>query len=194
MSSRAVSTATLRRSRKSAAATLARLSKCARSFRSAIASSLSRNRSRTRAPSTGLFLVFSPWNNADVWSARQRLREEVDIHEHISQALAMAGQTAHPNIVAYIDSWEEEGTLYLRTEFCEGGNFAHFLREYGRHYPRLDEGRVWKVLAEISNVSVASSSISPGCIYVHGTDFVCRAWPSSTHAASSISTSSRRTS
>ncbi|KAL1673743.1 hypothetical protein EV122DRAFT_282658 [Schizophyllum commune] len=82
---------------------------------------------------------------------RQRLREEVDIHEHLSQALAMAGQTAHPNIVAYIDSWEEEGTLYLRTEFCEGGNFAHFLREYGRHYPRLDEGRVWKVLAEISN-------------------------------------------
>lgn len=82
---------------------------------------------------------------------RQRLREEVDVHEHLSQALAMTGQSAHPNIVSYIDSWEESSTLYLRTEFCDGGNFSHFLREYGRAFPRLDEGRVWKVLAEITN-------------------------------------------
>lgn len=78
---------------------------------------------------------------------RLRLREEVDILQH----LTTGGQ--HPNILAYIDSWEEDEALFIRTELCELGNFAHFLWEYGKAFPRLDEPRVWKVFADLSNVS-----------------------------------------
>lgn len=75
-----------------------------------------------------------------------RLREEVDI---LSSLSASGG---HPSVLAYIDSWEEEETLYIQTELCALGNFAHFLLAYGRVYPKLDEGRVWRILAELSGV------------------------------------------
>ncbi|CCM00272.1 uncharacterized protein FIBRA_02302 [Fibroporia radiculosa] len=75
---------------------------------------------------------------------RLRLREEVDILAHLS------ARGGHANVLAHIDSWEEEETLYIRTELCSLGNFAHFLTAYGRAYPKLDEGRVWRVLAELS--------------------------------------------
>ncbi|PCH43815.1 hypothetical protein WOLCODRAFT_138608 [Wolfiporia cocos MD-104 SS10] len=75
---------------------------------------------------------------------RLRLREEVDVLAHLTRA------GGHPNVLAYIDSWEEDETLFIRTELCANGNFAHFLVTYGRKYPRLDEGRVWRILAELS--------------------------------------------
>ncbi|OSD04065.1 hypothetical protein PYCCODRAFT_1365090 [Trametes coccinea BRFM310] len=87
---------------------------------------------------------------------RLRLREEVDILKLLSEAAARSpdaavrGAGCHPNILAYIDSWEEDETLYIQTELCELGNFAHFLWEYGRAFPRLDEARVWKIMAELS--------------------------------------------
>lgn len=58
----------------------------------------------------------------------------------------------HPNVLAYIDSWEQDEALYIQTELCEFGNFAYFLWEYGRNFPRLDEARVWKIIADLSNV------------------------------------------
>ncbi|KAI0645348.1 hypothetical protein C8Q79DRAFT_964213 [Trametes meyenii] len=87
---------------------------------------------------------------------RLRLREEVDILKLLSEAAARSldatVRTAgrHPNILGYVDSWEEDETLYIQTELCELGNFAHFLWEYGRAFPRLDEARVWKIMAELS--------------------------------------------
>ncbi|KAG9316277.1 hypothetical protein JVU11DRAFT_2307 [Chiua virens] len=81
---------------------------------------------------------------------RLRLREEVDVLQHLSRAAATEGG-CHPNVLAYIDSWEEDETLLIRTELCELGNFAHFLWEYGKAFPRLDEARVWKVFADLSN-------------------------------------------
>lgn len=90
--------------------------------------------------------------------SRLRLREEVDILQHLSHTAAAAStrwsQGRHPNVLAYIDSWEEEEALYIRTELCELGNFAHFLWEYGRAFPRLDEARVWKIIVDLSDVSV----------------------------------------
>ncbi|EKM53975.1 uncharacterized protein PHACADRAFT_122634 [Phanerochaete carnosa HHB-10118-sp] len=83
---------------------------------------------------------------------RQRLREEVDILKHLSRAACSAGYgDRHPNVLSYIDSWEEEETLYIQTELCALGNFAHFLWEYGRHFPKLDESRVWKIFSELSS-------------------------------------------
>ncbi|KAF8967937.1 hypothetical protein BDZ97DRAFT_1802034 [Flammula alnicola] len=83
---------------------------------------------------------------------RLRLREEVDILKHLSQAAqAQYADGRHPNVLAYIDNWEEDEALYIRTELCESGNLARFLWEYGRVFPRLDEARVWKIIADLSN-------------------------------------------
>ncbi|KXN85340.1 Mitosis inhibitor protein kinase wee1 [Leucoagaricus sp. SymC.cos] len=83
---------------------------------------------------------------------RLRLREEVDILKHLSQtALDCGFNGRHPNVLAYIDSWEEDEQLFIQTELCESGNLARFLWEYGRVFPRLDEARVWKIIADLSN-------------------------------------------
>ncbi|KAJ3772916.1 hypothetical protein FB446DRAFT_734882 [Lentinula raphanica] len=79
---------------------------------------------------------------------RLRLREEVDTLQHLSN---VSGGLGHPNILAFIDAWEEDEQLFIWTELCEGGNFAHFLWEYGRVYPRLDQARVWKIIVELSS-------------------------------------------
>ncbi|KAF8441622.1 hypothetical protein L210DRAFT_3399167 [Boletus edulis BED1] len=81
---------------------------------------------------------------------RLRLREEVDVLQHLSRAVAAEGGH-HPNVLAYIDSWEEDETLFIQTELCELGNLARFLWEYGKVFPRLDEARVWKIFADLSN-------------------------------------------
>ncbi|KAG2150895.1 hypothetical protein DEU56DRAFT_578874 [Suillus clintonianus] len=76
---------------------------------------------------------------------RLRLREEVDILAQLS------ARGAHPNVLTYVDSWEQDDALFIRTELCELGNFGRFLWEYGRAFPRLDEARVWKVMVDLSN-------------------------------------------
>ena len=68
------------------------------------------------------------------------------------------GIRRHPNILAYVDSWEQDEALFIQTELCELGNFAHFLWEYGRAFPKLEEARVWKILADLSNVSLPLGS------------------------------------
>ncbi|KAI6169463.1 hypothetical protein EDD17DRAFT_1518938, partial [Pisolithus thermaeus] len=83
---------------------------------------------------------------------RLRLREEVDILQHLSQA-AVADPQGYANVLAYIDSWEEDDMLFIQTELCELGNFARFLWEYGKAFQRLDEARAWKIFADLSNVS-----------------------------------------
>lgn len=78
------------------------------------------------------------------------------ILKHLSQAaLAQYEGRGHPNVLAYVDSWDENEALYICTELCESGNLARFLWEYGRVYPRLDEARVWKIVVDLSNVSHA---------------------------------------
>lgn len=84
----------------------------------------------------------------------------MDILQHLSNATAAhcpsGAYRHHPNVLAFIDSWEQDEALFIRTELCELGNFARFLWEYGRTFPRLDEARVWKIIADVSNVSQSS--------------------------------------
>lgn len=83
---------------------------------------------------------------------RLRLREEVEILKHLSQyAISIGIHGCHPNVLSYLDSWEEDEALYIQTELCESGNLARFLWEYGRVFPRLDEARVWKIIVDLSN-------------------------------------------
>ena len=74
--------------------------------------------------------------------------------KHLAETATDHGiDPSHPNILGYIDSWEEDETLYIQTELCAVGNFSFFLWEYGRKYPKLDEARVWKIFVEVSSVS-----------------------------------------
>jgi mitosis inhibitor protein kinase SWE1 len=57
----------------------------------------------------------------------------------------------HPNVLAYVDSWEQDEALYIQIELCELGNFALFLGDFSFKYPRLDEARVWKIFVDLSN-------------------------------------------
>ena len=59
---------------------------------------------------------------------RLRLREEVDVLKHLSQRSGTFRSSAgHPNVLGYIDSWEEDEALCIQTELCKSGNLAHFL-------------------------------------------------------------------
>ncbi len=82
------------------------------------------------------------------------MKEEVDILKHLSRAASAQGFSGrHPNVLAYVDSWEQDEALFIQTELCALGNFSRFLWEYGRVFPRLDEARVWKIFADLSGVS-----------------------------------------
>jgi len=81
---------------------------------------------------------------------RLRLREEVDILKHLTEV--SEGRCGHPNVLRYIDSWEQDGLLFIQTELCALGSFGGFLWDYGRKFPRLDEVQVWKILAELTEV------------------------------------------
>ena len=72
--------------------------------------------------------------------------------EEASILKKLCSVTAHRNVVTYVDSWEEDNTLFILTELYPYGNFAHFLSEYGTKFERLEEVRCWKILAELSSV------------------------------------------
>jgi mitosis inhibitor protein kinase SWE1 len=92
--------------------------------------------------------------NGDLWAVktgkpfsgpknRQRQLEEVTILTKLSKA-------SHPHIVNFGDSWEQSGRLYIRTELLECGDLSRYLASVG-DLGGLGEGRVWKVLAEMSS-------------------------------------------
>lgn len=81
----------------------------------------------------------------------------MDTLQHLSH---INGGNRHPNVLAFVDSWEEDESLFIRTELCELGNLARFLWEFGRAFPRLDEARVWKIIVDLSNVSSMRYSAS----------------------------------
>ncbi|KAG8220741.1 kinase-like domain-containing protein [Butyriboletus roseoflavus] len=79
-------------------------------------------------------LFEGPWH-------RLCLREEVNVLQHLCRAAATDGGH-HPNVLTYIDSWEEDEVLIIRTELCKLGNFACFLWEYGKGLRFIHESGV----------------------------------------------------
>ncbi|KAF7361768.1 hypothetical protein MVEN_00521000 [Mycena venus] len=128
-----------------------------------------RARSRTRPRSEEYYAVKKSKRFEGV-RHRLRLREEVEILQHLN---ACGG--VQPNVLTFVDSWEEDDVLYIQTELCELGNFARFLWEFGRVFPRLDEGRIWKIMVDLSSglqfiheAGVIHLDLKPSNIFVTG--------------------------
>ena len=86
------------------------------------------------------------WLSTNVFT-RLRHLEEVDILRHLSRQPC-------PHVIRFVDAWEQNRQLFIQTELCLG-SLAFFLEEYGRVVERLDEGRVWKIIRELSDVSTS---------------------------------------
>ncbi|PYH41867.1 tyrosine protein kinase SWE1 [Aspergillus saccharolyticus JOP 1030-1] len=71
---------------------------------------------------------------------RERRIREVDILKSLTNS---------DHIISFLDSWEDNGHLYIQTEFCEGGSLDVFLAQAGLK-ARLDDFRIWKILLELS--------------------------------------------
>jgi mitosis inhibitor protein kinase SWE1 len=83
---------------------------------------------------------------------RHRLLEEAAILKRLRE------KGSHPNVLTYVDSWEQDEALFIQTDLCELGNYAHFLAAFGSRFERLDTSRCWKVLAELSSVRLSLES------------------------------------
>jgi len=70
---------------------------------------------------------------------------------HEVNVLKALGHADH--IISFVDSWEEKNHLYIQTEFCEEGGLDVFLAQVGTK-GRLDDFRIWKILLELSLVSI----------------------------------------
>jgi mitosis inhibitor protein kinase SWE1 len=66
-------------------------------------------------------------------------------------AQRVSGNQRHPNVLGYLDSWEEGEFLYIQTELCGMGNLDYFLWKYGERRPVLGEPRIWKSLVDLSS-------------------------------------------
>lgn len=80
---------------------------------------------------------------------RERRLNEVDVLRTLSNS---------DHIISFVDCWEENGHLYIQTEFCEEGSLDVFLAEVGLK-ARLDDFRIWKILLELSLVSPPTDSV-----------------------------------
>ena len=100
---------------------------------------------------------------------RQRKQQEVT-------TLKALGQSDHT--VRFFDSWEDKSHLYIQTEFCEEGSLDLFLGQVGRK-ARLDDFRIWKIMLELSLVSLSIYVISDrrltnnqGLKHIHDSGFI----------------------
>jgi mitosis inhibitor protein kinase SWE1 len=75
---------------------------------------------------------------------RQRKLREVEV------LYALRG---NDHVLDIKDHWEVNSHLYIQTEYCEGGNLRRFLDTVG-YSSRLDDFRIWKILLELSMVSL----------------------------------------
>ncbi|WWC72255.1 uncharacterized protein I206_106217 [Kwoniella pini CBS 10737] len=91
----------------------------------------------------GLWAVKKARGVFDGIKDRLRHLEEVDILRHLSK-------TPCSHVIKFEDAWEQNRQLFIQTELCLG-SLAFFLEEYGRVVERLDEGRVWKIIRELSD-------------------------------------------
>ena len=76
-----------------------------------------------------------------------------DREKQLKECRILSSLAHAEHVVRYVDSWEFASRLYIQTEFCEGGSLEAFLWNIG-HKGRLDDFRIWKILHDLSLVSL----------------------------------------
>lgn len=82
---------------------------------------------------------------------RERRIREVDV---------LKALTNSDHTIAFVNSWEDNGRLYIQTEFCEEGSLDAFLAQVGLK-ARLDDFRIWKILLELTLVCFVDRYLQP---------------------------------
>ncbi|KAF2640137.1 kinase-like protein [Massarina eburnea CBS 473.64] len=85
-----------------------------------------------------------------VKKSKKPLMGAKDSEQKHREVQALKDLRGHEHVVAFEDSWIEQGHLYIQTEYCENGNLRQFLQKYG-HAGCLDNFRTWKILLELSS-------------------------------------------
>lgn len=90
-----------------------------------------------------------------VWAvkkAKQPYSGLKDRERRIREVDTLKALTNFDHIISFTDSWENNGHLYIQTEYCEEGSLDVFLAQVGLK-ARLDDFRIWKILLELSTVT-----------------------------------------
>ncbi|KAL4792900.1 hypothetical protein BDV19DRAFT_391721 [Aspergillus venezuelensis] len=99
-----------------------------------------------------------------VWAvkkAKQPYSGLKDRERRIREVDALKALTNYDHIISFMDSWEDNGHLYIQTEYCEEGSLDVFLAQVGLK-ARLDDFRIWKILLELST----------GLKHIHDSGFI----------------------
>ncbi|KAL4925888.1 tyrosine protein kinase SWE1 [Aspergillus undulatus] len=99
-----------------------------------------------------------------IWAvkkAKQPYSGLKDRERRIREVDALKALTNCDHIISFMDSWEDNGHLYIQTEYCEEGSLDVFLAQVGLK-ARLDDFRIWKILLELST----------GLKHVHDSGFI----------------------
>ncbi|KAL4903723.1 hypothetical protein BDW74DRAFT_168875 [Aspergillus multicolor] len=99
-----------------------------------------------------------------VWAvkkAKQPYSGLKDRERRIREVDALKALTNYDHIISFADSWEDNGHLYIQTEYCEEGSLDVFLTQVGLK-ARLDDFRIWKILLELST----------GLKHIHDSGFI----------------------
>ncbi len=98
----------------------------------------------------------TPRSVGGVWAVKRTRRPYAghrDRERKLREVNVLKALRGHDHVIAFIDSWESKGHLYIQTEFCENGNMKDFLTQTG-YKGRLDDFRIWKILLELAQVGL----------------------------------------
>lgn len=73
--------------------------------------------------------------------------KKIDLESARIREVSILASIDSPYIVRYMDSFIEEGKLYLITEYCEKGDLTSYIE--GQMGVPLSEGKIWKVALQV---------------------------------------------
>nr|CAG8442768.1 11313_t:CDS:2 [Entrophospora candida] len=81
----------------------------------------------------------------------------------------------HSNCLELISAWEQEGYLYLQTEYCEHGTLEYYLKNYKEN--KLPESEIWKMINDIAmglkhihESNIIHNDLKPGNVFITKND------------------------
>ncbi|KAI5303514.1 Protein transport protein S9 plasma membrane t-SNARE [Ascosphaera pollenicola] len=97
-------------------------------------------------------MVSTIGNNEKVWAvkkSKQPFSGARDRERRAKEVEALKALKGSAHLISYEDSWEDNGHLYIQTEYCEEGSLKDFLDVTGWK-GRVDDFRIWKTLLELA--------------------------------------------